>query len=99
MWEKLNRTDAGSLYDAACYRAVAAGLYLKSIRLAEATADADRAVAWLAKAVAAGFRDRERVQTDDDLAVVRIRPDFQKLVASLPYLAPPPRPKPGGERP
>ena len=92
MWEKLNRTDADSMYNAACFRAVAAGLYAKQNQPAEAQADADRAMAWLTKAVAAGYRDRAHIEQDVDLDALRGRPDFRKLVESLPYTAPPPRP-------
>ncbi|HEX4590030.1 MAG TPA: serine/threonine-protein kinase, partial [Gemmataceae bacterium] len=55
MWESLERSDASSLYDAACYRAVAAAVGEQapgadSARVARA--DADRAIAWLRKAIA-----------------------------------------------
>ncbi len=30
MWEKLNRTDADSLYNAACFRAIAAAVQVKT---------------------------------------------------------------------
>ena len=58
MWEKLNRPDAESLYNAACFRAVTAGVQAKTpgadaAQLAKD--DADRAMAWLTKAVAAGL--------------------------------------------
>ena len=97
MWEKLNRTGAGSLYDAACYRAAAAGVQAKTpgadaARLAQE--DADRAMAWLTKAVAAGYKDRLHMGWDKDLDALRSRADFQKLLASLPVVrevAPPPR--------
>jgi serine/threonine protein kinase len=96
MWEKLNRADAGSLYNAGCMRAVSAGLYAAAGRGDEAAADADRAVAWLTKAVAAGWRNRGHTESDPDLAFLRDRPDFRALAAALPYVAPPPRPKPKG---
>lgn len=73
-------------------RSVAAGLYTKANQPAEVTADADRAMVWLTKAVAAGYRDRDHIETDPDLAPLRTRADFRALVGSLPYLAPPPRP-------
>ena len=46
MWEKHKRTDADSLYDAACMRAVTAAVLRASDR-SESTAEADRAMAWL----------------------------------------------------
>ena len=94
MWEKLNRTDNQSLYTAACFRAVTATVQAKTpgtdaARLA--TEEADRAMAWLTKALAAGYNDRAHMDKDNDLDALRNRPDFQKLLASLPELAPPPR--------
>ncbi|MBA4063731.1 MAG: hypothetical protein C0501_08460 [Isosphaera sp.] len=93
MWEALARPDPGSLYNAACWRAVAAGAYAEAGRPDEAAADADRAVGWLRKAVDAGWRSRAHTEADQDLEFLRGRDDFRKLVASLPYLAPPPRPQ------
>jgi hypothetical protein len=87
LWEKLKRTDAGSLYGAACMRAVTAGVIRardKSERAAkDAAAEADRAMAWLKQAVAAGYRDAEHMKKDRDLDVLRDREDFKKLLAGL----------------
>jgi tetratricopeptide (TPR) repeat protein len=91
MWEKLNRPDHVSLYNAACLRAVAASVYAKANQPAEATADADRAMGWLTKAVAAGFTDRIHMGWDKDLDVLRPCPDFQKLLAPSRRTARPPR--------
>ena len=84
LWEKLQRTDADSLYNAACYRAVTA----KVIRAAdtspdaadEARAEADRAMDWLTRAVAAGYKDVAKIETDKDLDPLRDRADFRKLL-------------------
>jgi tetratricopeptide (TPR) repeat protein len=92
MWEKLSHPGANSLYNAACFRAVAAELYGKANQPAEASADADRAMAWLTKAVAAGYRDRPHMDTDADLDALRGRAEFRALLATVPYPAPPPRP-------
>jgi hypothetical protein len=86
MWEKRNRPDAGSLYTAACFRAVAAGIQAKvtgadAARLAKA--DADRAMGWLNGAVRAGYRDAARLKNDTDLDPLRDRDDFRKLLADL----------------
>ena len=43
MWERLERNDADSLYNAACYRAVTAGILPAGTR----TPDADEAMRWL----------------------------------------------------
>ena len=81
-WEDLKRTDADSLFDAARYRCLLARMLAD--RPAEAKADGDKAMAWLTKAVAAGWKDRSRLETDEDLTPLRARDDFRKLVASLP---------------
>jgi eukaryotic-like serine/threonine-protein kinase len=45
--------------------------------------EADRAMAWLHKTVAAGYRDPEHMQQDKDLEALREREDFKKLLADL----------------
>ena len=75
----------------ACVRATACALYAKDWQTGEAAADADKAMAWLTKAVAAGYEDRTHIDEDTHLDALRGRADFQKLLASLPELAPPPR--------
>ncbi len=85
MWEKLKGTDAGSLYHAACFRAVAAAA-LRAGDQAEATAkaaEADRAMGWLKQSVAAGYNDAAHMAKDKDLDPLRDREDFKKLVAEL----------------
>ena len=81
MWEKRNRRDADSLYAAAYIRAVSAGVQAKTpgadaAKLAKD--DADRAMAWLTKAVAAGFKDAAHLKEDADLGPLRERDDFKK---------------------
>jgi hypothetical protein len=87
MSEKLKRTDAGSLYDAACFRAVVAGLIRaadKSDAVArQADAEADRAMAWLKQAVAAGYNNVAHMKQDPDLDALRQRPDFRKLMSDV----------------
>jgi len=82
MWEKLNRTDAESLYTAARMRAVAAGI-IRGAKPEAATAEADRAMGWLRQAVAAGFDATTRLKGDRGLAALRDREDFIALVADL----------------
>ncbi len=86
MWEKLNRTDADSLYNAACFRAVTAAVQAKTpgadaARLAKD--DADRAMSWLLKAVQAGYKDSAHMRKDTDLDPLREREDFKTLLAEL----------------
>jgi hypothetical protein len=87
MWEKLNRTDAASLYNAACMRAVTAAVLRaadpSSTGAKQAEADAEKAMAWLKKAVAAGYRDAAYMENDKDLDALRDREDFKKLLAEL----------------
>jgi tetratricopeptide (TPR) repeat protein len=87
MWENLNRTDALSLYSAACFRAVTAAVLHATDESDEAArgaaAEADRAMNWLAQAVAAGFTDVARLDQDKDLDPLRDREDFKKLLADL----------------
>ncbi len=90
MWERLHPATAEQLSAAGRMRAIAAGYYANDKRPAESAADADRAMAWLTKAVAAGYRGR--LSNDGALAALRGRADFRNLLASLPELAPAPRP-------
>ncbi len=81
-----HRWTADSLCEfAGVFAAAAAGPELA------AAAHAERAMDLLSRAVKGGFGDRGRVERDD-FAALRDRPDYRKLAASLPHLAPPPRP-------
>jgi tetratricopeptide (TPR) repeat protein len=86
LWEKLKRTDAISLYSAACFRSVTAAV-LKQTSGADATRlakeEADRAMAWLKQAVAAGYKNAVHIEKDKDLRALRDREDFKKLLAEL----------------
>jgi electron transfer flavoprotein alpha/beta subunit len=87
LWESLRRSDARSLYNAACYRAVTAAVGLAAPKsppaVQEARAEADRAMAWLEQAIAAGYDNLALMQKDSDLDALRDRADFQKLLAEL----------------
>jgi tetratricopeptide (TPR) repeat protein len=89
MWEKLKRTDAASLYNAACKRAVTAAVIQADPRTPAADAtrlageEADRAMAWIEKAVAAGYKNAAHLARDRDLDALRERADFRELVAEL----------------
>jgi len=87
MAEKLNPTDQTCLYNLACMRAVTAAV-LRARDRSETTAraaaaEADRAMAWLKQAVAAGYNNVENMKTDKDLQALRDRKDFQRLLADL----------------
>jgi tetratricopeptide (TPR) repeat protein/tRNA A-37 threonylcarbamoyl transferase component Bud32 len=87
LWEKLGRTDAGSLYQAACCRAVTAkvlhGTDSSEAAVQEAAAEGDRAMTWLKQAVAAGYRNAANVKTDKRLDALRERADFRALLGEL----------------
>src|SRR5262249_25853728 len=86
-WERLKRTDADSLYNAARMRAVTAALFRAAHASSEgarqADAEADRAMAWLKQAVAAGYKNASHMKQDKDLDALRDRADFTKLLAEL----------------
>jgi tetratricopeptide (TPR) repeat protein len=87
MWENLKRVDAISLYNAACMRAVTAAVLRAADRFPtgdkQADAEADRAMAWLKQAVAAGYKDAAHIKQDKDLDALRDRADFTKLVTMV----------------
>jgi tetratricopeptide (TPR) repeat protein len=90
LWEKLNRTDADSLCKAACFRAVTASLLQANDGSPgahqQADAEADTAMRWLAKAVAAGYHMElqiVQITRDRDLDALRDRADFRRLLAPL----------------
>jgi hypothetical protein len=84
--ETTQPTDPAGCYDSACYRAVTAAVLRAGGKPSEATqadTEADRAMAWLKKAVAAGYKDVTRLNQDKELDSLRDRADFRKLVAEL----------------
>jgi hypothetical protein len=87
MWEGLKQTDADDLYNAACFRAVTAAVLRAADQSSEggrqADAEADRAMAWLRQAVAAGYNNAANMQQDQDLDALRDRPDFTKLLTKV----------------
>jgi eukaryotic-like serine/threonine-protein kinase len=97
-WEKLNRTDDHSLYFSACFRAIYGNLIRVTAKSAsnspEADAEADRAVALLKQAVAAGYQDVANINKDKDLDSLRARGEFKKLVAGLGPVKEEPKAKP-----
>src|SRR4029077_15437461 len=82
-------TDARQMYEAACNRAVCAAVIPLDPKTSAADAarlaneQADVAMAWLNKAVAAGYSDVAHMKQDKDLDALRGREDFKKLLAEL----------------
>jgi hypothetical protein len=90
MCEKLQPADPASCYAVACCRAVTAAVLRAGDKPAEATqadAEADQAMAWLTKAVAAGYKSADKIKEDADLAALRDRADFRQLVSQLEAVA------------
>jgi tetratricopeptide (TPR) repeat protein len=81
--EKRNRTDAFDLYNAACSHAVAASALRECNKPADAAREAEGAMAWLKRAIAAGYHDALLIKGDTDLVALRDREDFKKLLAGL----------------
>jgi tetratricopeptide (TPR) repeat protein len=91
-FEKQSRVDPAGLFTAARYRALTAALQAKEKppdAAPLAAAEADKAMAWLQRAVAAGFKDAARMKKDPDLDFLRDRADFKKLLADLEAMSPP----------
>jgi eukaryotic-like serine/threonine-protein kinase len=88
-YEAQKPTDADAVYDAASIRALCAAAILKdpktpavdAARLAEE--QADLAMDWLRRAVAAGYKNSSHMKQDKDLDVLRDRDEFKKLIADL----------------
>jgi tetratricopeptide (TPR) repeat protein len=88
LWESLNPRDPRGLYNAACYRGVTAAVLRATDGSPQAAssvaAEADRAMEWLGKAVAAGYaHSAQMMKRDRDLDALRGREDFKKLFASV----------------
>jgi hypothetical protein len=72
---------ADSLYAAACVHALAAASVQSDA--ATRTKYGETAIYLVRQAIAKGYKDRERMKKDPDLASIRGREDFQKLLAEL----------------
>ena len=87
MWENLKRIDIECLYKAACIRAVTAAVLHSEDTSGtidrQANTEAERALVWLKKAVAAGYKDAAQIKQDKDLSFLRDREDFAKLMTML----------------
>ena len=76
LFEKRNRPEADQFYLAARLRAVTAAVAASAGSPSDGAIDADRAMAWLTKAAAAGYSSRDGVS---DFAALRGRADYQAL--------------------
>jgi serine/threonine-protein kinase len=72
----------------ACTHAELAGLAGEAgsgMTASEGRAEADRAMEWLRRAVAAGYQHVALMRKDPDLDPLRSRPDFQLLMMDLEF--------------
>jgi eukaryotic-like serine/threonine-protein kinase len=77
---------SGSEFETACCHAalaVLAGRPGSGISAAEGDKEADRAMKWLGRAVAMGYRNASEIRIESALDALRGREDFKKLVAEL----------------
>ncbi len=87
LWEKLQLKDPASLFVAARYRAATAAVLRTTDKsptgAKQADAEANRAMAWLRQAVAAGHNDVASLKESKNLDSLRERADFQEFIAEL----------------
>ncbi len=92
VWQRLRLQETLCLYNLGCMHAVTAAVIRASDNSADAasdaTAEADRAMALLERAIAAGFveagyMDAEEIRKDEDIEALREREDFKKLMADI----------------
>ena len=86
--EALQPSDPRGLYVSGYIRAICATVLRATDQSAESAArsndQADQAVAWLRRAVAAGYAELDTIRDDfEDLPTVRERADFKELVVQL----------------
>jgi tetratricopeptide (TPR) repeat protein len=84
--ERLPPGNPGHHVNLACMYALLAGVAAEAgsdMSVAEGQAAADKAMAALRRAIAAGYRNIELLRTNNDLDTLRSRADFRKLVKEL----------------
>jgi serine/threonine protein kinase/tetratricopeptide (TPR) repeat protein len=86
LWEQRKPADVSGMVNAARFRALTAAVQEENqaadaARLARE--DADRAMAWLAQAVAAGFQDGASLEKERYFDSLRQREDFKRLLTEL----------------
>ncbi len=92
IWKGLSSWTPYDLYNLACSHAVLAGVAAEpgsGMTAADGRADADEAIEFLRRAVAAGYRKLNIIRTDPDLDPLRSRQDFQLLLMDLAFPAEP----------
>jgi tetratricopeptide (TPR) repeat protein len=92
LWDSLPSRTGQEWFETACARAALAGLAGRDgsgVSAAEATSEADVALALLREAVGMGYRNRDAFRTEDALDPIRSRPDFRLLLDDLAFPADP----------
>jgi serine/threonine-protein kinase len=88
IYERLSILEPIDCYNLACGNATLAGIAIgpgSGMTSAEGQAAAERAMEWLHRAVARGYRNVALMQRDPYLNPVRSRPDFQLLMMDLEF--------------
>jgi serine/threonine-protein kinase len=86
--ERLSILEPIDCYNLACTNAVLADIAIEPVSgmtAAEGRAAAERAMEWLHRAVARGYRNVALMRRDHDLDPLRSRPDFQLLMMDLAF--------------
>jgi tetratricopeptide (TPR) repeat protein len=87
----LPRAEESLFEQACCHAALAglAGLSGSGVSAAEGEEEAARAMEWLGRAIASGYRNANQLRIESALDPLRNRADFKRLVAELKKNAPP----------
>jgi serine/threonine protein kinase/tetratricopeptide (TPR) repeat protein len=88
IYERLPTPKPADRYNSACAHAVLAGIAPKphsGLTAEEGQAEAERAMQWLRRAVAAGYRNMAILRGDHNLDALRSRDDFQLLMMDLEF--------------
>jgi hypothetical protein len=86
--ERLSILEPIDYYNLACFNATLAGIASEprsGMTAAEGRPAAARAMQWLHRAVARGYRNVALMRRDRDLDPLRSRPDFQLLLMDLAF--------------
>ncbi|MGL4420439.1 MAG: hypothetical protein ACRCZF_07235, partial [Gemmataceae bacterium] len=90
-WSQRRYSTAESMYNSACYHAIAGQAFRKAGKTADADAELAIALDWFRKSCVAGYRDARNAWNDEDIAPLRSIPEFAKFMPRPPNPAPAPR--------
>ena len=92
MLQELASPRPGDIYDIACNQALLSAVPRETgsgASFVDGAATADKAMASLRRAVAAGWGQAAHMRVDTDLEPLRFRPDFQMLLMDMAFPADP----------